>query len=71
MTLIEKDINAWQLNVRGDVVVGEFKTIVAFMNQKHNVPFEEIETAVVEMIKNNHSRAEFGDVNKTFMFTLE
>lgn len=70
MTLIETK-DGWQIKSQVETVVGEFKTVVAYMNQKFGIPFEEIELAVSEMVKFNHSKAEFGDMNRTFMYSLE
>jgi hypothetical protein len=44
---------------------------VAYLNQRYNVPFEEIEVAISDMVQNDNNKAEFGDINKTFMYSFK
>jgi hypothetical protein len=71
MTLIEKEKDVWEIKSQSEIITGEFKTIVAYLNQKYNVPFEEIEIAISDMVQNDNNKAEFGDLNKTFMYSFK
>ncbi len=70
MTLIETN-DGWQVKTSEETFTGEFKTVIAYMNQKFGISFTEIEQAVNEMVKFDHNKAEFGDMNRTFMYSFK
>lgn len=49
-------------------VAGDAKYIIAKMREV-GVELEEIEMGLTELVRNNHEIAEYGDVNRTFMYT--
>lgn len=69
MKLIINDDNTVALIYNGNKIRGSFKDIVSKMHLHFGVSFDEIELGLEHLFKNDHNAIEFGDVNKTFMYT--
>ena len=71
MVLKEDKDGTWHLKTSKDNFSGTFTAVVKRMHIVHGVKLEQVELAIKDMIQLNHSEAEFGDLNKTYMFTRE
>lgn len=69
--LYEVTANEWILNIKGGALyVGEFKKVVRHAASKLGFSLSELDSAVKEMVKNDHNAAHFG-MYRGFMYTFK